>query len=127
MSFKEKFKKLAAAAGYSVTDNSTDAKRFAEKKQRAQALESAAITELARLKKENFDAEADNFIAAEIKAGRMFPAERKTFKSLFVQAATDDDARPLASGSRLDNLKTVQEKREPHRFTEELLDPERRK
>lgn len=67
--------------------------------------------------------DAGNFVAAEIAAGRMIPAEKEAMQSLYVQAAADDGANPLAEGSRLGNLKAIQSKRAPHGFTSEMLDP----
>lgn len=73
-------------------------------------------------KKANLAKDADNFALAEIKAGRLFSAEKETFIANYLQAAADDDASPLATGSRVGALKALQEKRAPHGLTEELLE-----
>ena len=70
------------------------------------------------------DAQADAFIETEIKAGRMFPAEKETFKSLFIQAGRDDLASPLTEGSRIETIKATQAARKPHGLTEEVVDAE---
>lgn len=140
MSFKEKFKELAAAAGFSVTENdeqiaplsiapnaeSQSAPLIASSVGRVAALE----TELANLKAERtqekqsqLKTDAEKFVAGEIKAGRMIPAEKEKFESLFVQASIDDQSSPLAEGSRVDSLKEIQATRKPHNLTEEVLDP----
>jgi hypothetical protein len=142
MSFKEKFKELAAAAGFSVTEDDSQsvpnpsgnsqaqqpqtAAEVAAANQRAAAAEkelSDFKAERENQRKQQIKKDAETFVAAEIKAGRMFPAEKEKFESLFIQAAADDAANPLAAGSRLENLKAIQEKRKPHGLTDEKLDP----
>lgn len=58
--------------------------------------------------------QAEAFIAAEMAAGRLVPAEKAGLQSLFIQAATDDFKSPLASGSRVETLKAHQSARKPH-------------
>lgn len=144
MSFKEKFKELAAAAGFSVTEDGSQTEPLASGNLQTQQPQTAAEiaaaneraakaeTELAAFKTDRererqaqIKTDAENFVADEIKAGRMLPAENKEgeFVSLYIQAAADDAASPLASASRLDNLKTIQSKRKTHGLTEESLDP----
>lgn len=84
-----------------------------------------AEAELSQVKSEKISAECDSFISAEINAGRMLPAEKKGFKSLYLQAAADDESNPLSEGSRVQSLKTIQEKRAPNTFTKEVLDPKK--
>lgn len=62
------------------------------------------------------------YVDSEVKAGRLFPAEKEAFKSHFVQAAMDDFNNPLASGTRVDQIKTSQAARKPHGYTEETVD-----
>jgi capsid assembly protease len=144
MGFKDEFKAFAAKLGFSVSEtvaenespaaesqtpaviqgNSTatyEAERARAEKAEREAKE--AREELARVKAEKLASEADDFIKTEVNAGRMIPAERESFKLLYLQAAADDESSPLAEGSRLDNLKTIQEKRKPHGLTTEILDP----
>lgn len=106
MSIKKEFKNFASKLSFSVHVKANPKARL--------------IAELEAL---NSDA-ADSFIETEIKAGRMVPAERANFKSLFVQSALDDFARPLASGSRLAMLKENQQKKESNGLTQELIQPD---
>jgi signal peptide peptidase SppA len=141
MSFKDDFKTFAVKHGLMSADGNEPqpaASGANEPPQTAAEYGAAAIRannaerELADLKAEReqerqkqIKTDAENFVADEIKAGRMLPAENKEgeFVSLYIQAAADDAASPLVTGSRLDNLKTIQSKRKTHGLTEESLDP----
>lgn len=89
--------------------------------QTANARAEKAEKELAQMKADAIKTEAENFVSAEIQASRMTSAEKDQFVALYVQAASDDKANPLADGSRLDNLKTIQSKRKAHPFASEQL------
>lgn len=123
MSFKQKFKELTAMAGFSTPENVAETEDFDLIKEEAENKAIAAEKELADWKFEQLSATAERFAMSEIAANKMFPAEKKAFVSLFVQAATDDALSPLASGSRLDNLQTIQSKRASHKFCEEIFTP----
>jgi signal peptide peptidase SppA len=77
---------------------------------------------LAATRTELVETQANAFIESEVKAGRMLPAEKDSFKSVFVQAASDDNASPLESGSRVESLKATQASRKPHGLTDEVID-----
>ncbi|MCD9188246.1 MAG: S49 family peptidase, partial [Pyrinomonadaceae bacterium] len=146
MGFKDDFRAFAAKLGFDVkeqivpnaeaenaeTETAAEAQStILAEKEAAEKSAKAANDELARIKTEQEDArkrqisaDADAFVESEIKAGRMFPSEKETFKSLFVQAAADDTASPLAEGSRLATLKANQTKRKPHTLTDEVIDAE---
>lgn len=64
--------------------------------------------------------EAEEFAAAQIVAGRMFPAERDAFAAMYRQCAADDFTAPLESGSRVAALRAQIETRPAHGFTQEL-------
>ena len=143
MGLKEDFKNFAAKLGFDLkesdseaapeasADSETNAKtETSAEVKAANARAAAAEKELADFKaaqaeqeQSQIKTEAENFVKSEIAAGRMLPAEKEAFSALFVQAAEDDKANPLAEGSRLANLKTIQEKRKPHGLTSEQLDP----
>lgn len=72
-------------------------------------------------KRINLVKDAETFAVAEIKAGRLYSAEKDEFVAEYVQAATDDEASPLAEGSRVECIKARQEKRVSNGFTEEQL------
>lgn len=143
MGFKEEFKSFAAKLGFSVEESepptdysvtvegSPEEKRLLAEKQAAEVRATQAQAELDKVKAEQaekakaqIETEADVFIAAECKAGRLTPAQKDTFKSLFVQAAADDNALPLAEGSRLQTLKNNQSKQFSHGLTDEHVDAE---
>lgn len=140
MRFKDDFKAFAAKLGFDVSEKETDKKpedsEGNEPKTEAQKPEAVAPqtsdaeqrlakaeADLAQVKQEKLESEADGFIGAEVASGRMNPAEKDEFKSLYLQAAADDSASPLATGSRLDNLKAIQSKRSSSGLTTEQLDP----
>ena len=139
MSFKDEFKAFAVKHGLLSADENeqkpaasgeNNPPQTAAEVEAANRRAAAAEKELAdykaereRQRTEQIKKDAGTFVAAEIKAGRMFPAEKEKFESLFIQAAEDDQSSPLASGSRLENLKAIQEKRKPHGLTDERLDP----
>jgi hypothetical protein len=81
-----------------------------------------AAAQLAATRSQLIETKADAFVESEIKAGRMLPSEKNGFKSIFVQAANDDDASPLAEGTRTAALTTAQAARKPHGLTDEVID-----
>lgn len=139
MGFKEEFKSFAAKLGFKVSEEKQEENPATE-----EAAEAAADTrdlraekeradkaerELAELKaekekefSEQVEREADAFISAEVKSGRLYPAEAKTFKALYIQAAADDRRSPLKEGSRLGAFLENQKKRPAHKLTEEVID-----
>lgn len=139
MGFKEDFKAFAVKHGLMADDKEpknaleNSAETEQEKPEAVAAPQSGetaeqrlaqAENELAQVKQEKLEADADGFISAEIGAGRMMSAEKDGFKSLYLQAAADDTTSPLATGSRLENLKAIQSKRKSSGLTEEQLDPQ---
>ena len=138
MSFKENFKSLAASLGFNVTEADKPAEASVGTEapnastdvqlQTARESERKATAELERIKtertsekKEALKTEAESFALGEIKAGRSFSAEIETLTAAYLQAAADDESYPLATGSRVETLKTMQSKRTPHGLTEEQL------
>jgi signal peptide peptidase SppA len=69
-------------------------------------------------------AEADSFMTTAIQAGRMTPAEKPAFLSLYVQAAADDRLSPVATSSRVESLKASYTARKANGLTEEVVDAE---
>jgi signal peptide peptidase SppA len=69
-------------------------------------------------------AEAESFMTTAIQAGRMTPAEKPAFLSLYAQAAADDRLSPLATGSRVESLKASYTVRKASGLTEEVVDAE---
>ena len=70
---------------------------------------------------ERIEALASQFVQAETVAGRSLPAEAATLKGLFVTCASDDDAHPLATGSRCESLKAFAGSRPSHgMFAEQI-------
>lgn len=149
MSFKEEFKKFASSIGFKAEEDAEPVEKPAEEeepetpaepaktddappadepaKDDAEALANAkpdAVAELAQLKAEKIAGDAKAFVDAEVKAGRLFPAEKATMESLFIQAANDDASSPLAEGSRVEALKANQTVRVPHTLTKEVVDAE---
>ncbi len=143
MSFKEKVKELAASVGFTVSEENkpapdaatapteSDAPLVSTKAQLEAARENErkAKAELAELQAERAEAkklalktEAENYALAEVKAGRLFTAEKEDFAANYIQAAIDDEASPLETGSRVEKLKAMQAKRTPHGFDKEQLD-----
>lgn len=64
---------------------------------------------------------AQSFAAGEVAARRALPAERERLQSLYLQAAEDDAARPLAEGSRVALLAAQQAARPQHVLTAEHI------
>lgn len=156
MSFKEEFKKFAAACGFTAqeneggdpdTDNAADERdpaaepasepaeepandeggdkdKAATASAQVEVEASAALEAVKKMKADAITAQADAFVDGELKAGRLFPSEKATMHAMFVQAANDDDAAPLKSGSRVDALKANQAVRQSHGLTEEVVDAE---
>jgi signal peptide peptidase SppA len=126
----EEDKDYAIIAGDKSPNVSSETQKLQTEKAQAEQKAAAAEKKLADFKAEQqqhrqaqIKTDAENFVASEIKAGRLIPAEKEMFQSLYLQAAADDQASPLAEGSRLDNLKAIQENRKPNGLTSELLDP----
>lgn len=84
----------------------------------------APKSEITALKERLASTEAAAFVEAEVKAGRLYPAEKNAMQSLYVQAVLDDFASPLAKGSRVESIKASQAARKSHGFTDEKVDAE---
>ncbi len=145
MGFKDEFKAFAQKLGLNVTDAevSTEAdeatKPADEETKPTPAPEPAKEpvkepakdeadekpvdegNEVEAVRAELFQTQANAFVEAEMKEGRLFPAEKAAFASLFVQAALDDHRTPLAEGSRLDAIKAIQTARPAHGLTQETV------
>lgn len=78
----------------------------------------AAIGELQALRAQVIAEAAASFVDAEVKAGRLFPAEREACTALYTQLASMDDQ------GALESFKAMQSARKPHGLTEELVDAE---
>ena len=78
--------------------------------------------EIAKLRKQQIDQAAihfaDTLITTDHKA---LPAERAQLINLYTQAAQDDAAHPLASGSRVTLLQELTQARPAHALTTELV------
>lgn len=144
MGLKDEFRAFAAKLGFDVTEKTPETKesenppalesgtkpsaeteKLLAEKQAADKRAAELEKQLETARKEKLETDAETFIETEIRASRMLPTEKADFKSLYLQAAADDKANPLAEGSRLEQLKAVQQKRTPHKLTEELLDPKK--
>jgi capsid assembly protease len=77
--------------------------------------------ELADLLKQRIESEAKAFVDAQLAASRLLPAEAEGAVADYLQAAADDAAMPLASGSRVDRLRQRIEARPSHKLTQELV------
>lgn len=67
------------------------------------------------------EAEFSAFSAAQVAAGKLFPAEVAKLKESYLQAAADDLASPLAAGSRVATLTAQVEARPKHKLFEERV------
>ncbi|MBS3915588.1 MAG: S49 family peptidase [Bacteroidetes bacterium] len=151
MSWKDTFKEMSAKLGFRVEEKPETETEAEEKKTKVEkpadessnasssgsgdhqaqsTAKSAAEIELEKMKadreqekREQLQKDAEKFVSAEITAGRLYPAEKDGFLSTYLQAAKDDEASPLESGSRVANLKATQEARPKHGLTEEILEP----
>ena len=137
MSFKDDFKTFASKIGFNVQEEQNPADEPvaepAEEPARTPP-ESAPVEEpkeeptepatdqITAMQNRIAQTEASAFIDGEVKAGRLFPSEKETFASLFMQAAMDDFASPLPTGSRVETLKANQAARKPHSLTDEVVD-----
>lgn len=147
MSFREDFKTFAAKLGFKVEDEQTkpedetqtapepgddkapakvEEPKVEEPKKEAPAGDPATDGEgveaqFAAFKEKTFATEAEAFVDSEVKAGRLYPAEKEAATNLFIQAARDDDKTPLATGSRVETLKTQQAARPSHGLNEEKI------
>ena len=129
MGFKDEFKAFAAKLGFQVSEESekpevSDAEQILAEKQAAEERANLANAELEKVKAEQAEkqleqikSDASAYVESEIKAGRLYPAEKESFTALYVQAAQTDAAFLAA-------LKTNQEKRVPHGLTEEVVNTE---
>lgn len=144
MSWKDTFKEMGAKLGFRVEEKTEteeppamEEKPTEEEKpdsskpvEESNAAEQSAVAELAKFKAEQatkkqqqLEKDAGDFVSVEITAGRMYPAERTAFLSSYLQAAKDDEASPLAEGSRVEMLKANQAARPKNGLTEEVLEP----
>jgi signal peptide peptidase SppA len=81
-----------------------------------------AQAQLAEAKQVQFKAEATAFVAAQITANKVLPAESDKLTAQIVQAFVDDAALPLAGGqTRVQTIKAVIEARPAHTLTAELV------
>lgn len=94
----------------------------------------AAEAEVSRLKAEQKESKigaikttAETLATGEITAGRMLPTEKADFIADYIQAANDDEASPLAEGSRVDRLKARQGLRQSNQLTQEKVNADTNK
>jgi capsid assembly protease len=101
------------AANYEEELNALRAKNAEAEKAKAEAIKQQRRTA------------AETFVKEQIVAGRLLPAEKDAVLADYLQAAEDDEARPLADGSRVATLQARVAARPAHKLTEEQLDPEK--
>lgn len=136
MGIKDEFVAFAQKLGFKVQETSeteTDDETVAQSEGDKPVQETSAVDASAELKRvkaeleaekqQRLQNEAEAFVSAEITAGRLSPAEKDAFLANYLQAAADDKSSPLATGSRVENLKTAQGKRPASGLTEEVLQP----
>lgn len=82
---------------------------------RAMAAQVATLTAATRKQ------DRELFVAQALASGHLLPANKAAAAALMEQLQADDDARPLATGSRVDALKLMVAKMTPHRLTEDLM------
>lgn len=74
-----------------------------------------------RAEEERIEALATAFVQAQFSAGRLLPADTAALKAQFIQAAKDDTASPLATGSRVQSLRDREEARPKHSLFREQV------
>jgi signal peptide peptidase SppA len=136
MKFSEEFKQLKArvVAAFDKSAASAQATEATETQEATNSAEEdaarvkAAEAENERLRKqlavqreEKAKAEAEAFVAAQVAAGKIFPAEKEPTITQYLIAAEDDYLRPRAEGSRVAGLRAMIESRPAHKLTEELV------
>lgn len=128
----DKTKLALAAAGVAVDEEVPGAAQFMvgisdpdpEKERMAQ--------ELAAMRAEQRQGQAEAFAEEQIRANKALPAERPALIAAFAQALADDEAQPAtvtftatdgkeARGNRVDALKALFAARPAHELTKELL------
>jgi signal peptide peptidase SppA len=146
MSFKDKFRELAAAAGFTVqetaaetveetleTSEMSDAETVRLKAEvqaansraeRAEAEKAALLKAQAAAKETAITEKARAYVSKELAESRLLPAEKESFEASYLQALKDDEAAPLPVGSRAALLETSQAKRTPHLFASEQIAPD---
>lgn len=133
MSFKDKFKEFAAAAGFTVSEKETEIDASAEgnppiettaTEQPPTADLEAEKARLASEREQLFVKQAKVFADGEVSANRLLPAERDSVEAAYLQALKDDASSPLASGSRAELLTVSITSRQPHYFTQEKISPD---
>lgn len=104
----------AKALREQVAALSAKAKADAEKLEALASRQRDAADELIRT-------QATAFVEAELFAGRIVPTEKEPLAALYAQLASDDYSHPLASGKRVDALRTMTTARPSHgRFSEHV-------
>lgn len=145
MGFKDFFGEFAAKHGFTLQEEEKPADETVEEPKKTEETTDAAAAEstdeaeettvLVKVDVDTTEAQAKvealqtqlaqtqaaAFVEAEVKAGRMYPSEKEKAQSLFVQAAKDDMASPLAEGSRVGSLQATYAARKPHGFTQEKV------
>lgn len=139
MNFKEKVKELAVSLGFSVAETEIAPEVVAEESEAAPEASTPApepapeapsadlAAERAKIdaeRNEMFASKAKNFVAAEVAASRLLPAEAASFEASYLQALKDDHAHPIAGYSRVSGLETAQASRQPHHFQKETIAPD---
>lgn len=108
MGFKPKADEKLTA----VDDSQIAAAEHARVKAEAEAKE--LREKLAAQETEKAKADAENFIVAQIEAGKLFPAEKDHALKMYLQAADSDAVAPLAEGSRVATFRALIEARPSH-------------
>lgn len=115
-SLSEDERKEAAAELGVKAEARSDAKPDEETLRKAKAYD--AMIEKQRAQR---DAEATALVNGLITSGKALPAEFDALKGQFLAAAEDDEARPLASGSRVENLKAALSRTTLHSLTDDKV------
>jgi len=89
------------------------------------AAQDSALAQLKKIaadaRKDAIKAQAMSFVQSEFAASRIVPAESATLQALYTQLALDDDAAPLATGSRVESLRAFCSNRPKHALTREQV------
>lgn len=129
MADKTFWERISARLG-GKNDDATVAEAVTAEAEAAEKRAAQAEAEAERLRAEiakdrtaRIAADADAFIAAQIKAGKLLPAESADVREELMLAAADDQARPVAAGtkSRAERIRERIESRKSHALFEDKV------
>jgi signal peptide peptidase SppA len=110
----------ASAEAAEAQDTAKSTQEDAAKIAAAEAENERLRKQLAAQREEKAKAEAEAFVAAQVAASRLLPAEAQPAVTQYLIAAADDHERRLSTGSRVASLRAMIEARPSHKLTEEL-------